>query len=233
MKYRAILFDFDVTIWNFKKNSVNAIDCIRHIYQEKYDLKISSGLFKNIYEEKNSILWDEYRRGERSSNSISYTRFIDVGKYFNIEIGLEESKRIAHSYLEELYQGTILIEGAVDVLEYLSKNYVLGLITNGFKQGLVRLQRCGINKYFKYAISSEEFGYPKPNADIFIHTARKVNINPEECIYIGDNYEGDIIGAKKAGLGAIFFNPKEQIFNKYKIQPDFKIKRLKELEDIF
>lgn len=233
MRYKAIFFDLDDTIWDFKKNSVNAIDHIRKIYQEKYDLKIESNIFKNIYEEKNSILWDEYRRGRRSSNSISYTRFIDVGKHFDIEIGLEESKIIASSYLEELYKGTILIDGAIEILEYLSNNYVLGLITNGFKQGLIRLERCGIKKYFKYTISSEEFGHPKPKADIFIHSAKKVNISPQECIYIGDNYEGDIIGAKKSGLGSIFFNPKEKPFSTYEIQPDYSIKRLDELKRIF
>ncbi|MFP4457400.1 MAG: YjjG family noncanonical pyrimidine nucleotidase [Clostridia bacterium] len=233
MKYKAILFDLDDTIWDFKNNSINAIDSIRKLYQQKFKVKATSKLFRKIYEQKNEILWNEYRRGERSSESISYQRFIDVGNHFNKNVTIEEAKYIASSYLEELYQGDVLIEGAVEVLDYLNKIYVLGLITNGFKQGLIRLNRCNLEGYFRYSVSSEEFGSPKPNKNIFLHAAAKIMVDPKECIYIGDNYEGDVIGAKEAGLGAIFFNPKEKPFNQYKIKPDYNIKKLEELKEIF
>ena len=229
MKYNTVVFDLDNTLWDFKKNSILAIEYIRKYYQKKYGVKIIKKDFRDVYEEKNEKLWDEYRKGERTSKSISFTRFMLVGDFLGLNIKKNEAIDIANMYLEELYKGTILIENAIEVLDYLSLKYKIGLITNGFKQGLVRLKRCGMDKYFAFILSSEEYGYPKPNKGIFIYTSKMLGAKPNECIYIGDNYEGDVIGAKNSGYGAIYFNPKEKDFSRYNEKPDFNISSLDEI----
>ena len=44
----------------------------------------------------------------------------------------------------------------------------------------------------------------KPNKNAFINACG--NINPSECMMIGDSYEKDILPAYEAGLQVIFFN---------------------------
>jgi len=55
---------------------------------------------------------------------------------------------------------------------------------------------------------------------------------PEECMYVGDTYNRDIVGAKKAGMQTCWFNryclPVSQADNK----PDFEIHTLGEILEI-
>lgn len=233
MFYKGIVFDLDDTIWDFKENSILAIEFIRKIFVEKYGIKSTPSNFREIYEIENSKLWQEYRAGERTSKSIGFTRFINVAACFGYNLSKADAEKLAVIYLDELYKGTILVEGALETLEYLNKFYKIALITNGFQQGLVRLDRCNIKQYFHYVITSEEFGLPKPNKDIFLHTASNLNLEDSSCIYVGDNYEGDILGAKGAGFGAIYFNPHRENYDHYSVKPDYDIKHLAELKDIF
>ena len=46
---------------------------------------------------------------------------------------------------------------------------------------------------------------------------------------IGDNFEADVLGAKEAGLGQIFFNPE---LTKYEEEIDHEVKTLTEILDI-
>ena len=81
-------------------------------------------------------------------------------------------------------------------------------------------------------VCSEIFGAPKPDIGIFHHAVNQLGGQPHEYVYIGDNYDGDIIGAKKAGLAAIFFNIAHYDYSNEPIQPDYTITQLLELKDI-
>jgi len=47
---------------------------------------------------------------------------------------------------------------------------------------------------------------------------KKLMINPEESVYIGDNPQKDLVGAKKAGMKFILFRSEFKLFNDF--QPD-------------
>jgi putative hydrolase of the HAD superfamily len=51
-------------------------------------------------------------------------------------------------------------------------------------------------------------GYDKPDPRFFIETAIHSGFQPNECVMIGNMYEKDITGAKKAGMQTAFFNEK-------------------------
>jgi putative hydrolase of the HAD superfamily len=44
---------------------------------------------------------------------------------------------------------------------------------------------------------------------------KKLMINPEESVYIGDNPQKDLVGAKKAGMKFILFKSEFKPYNDY------------------
>jgi putative hydrolase of the HAD superfamily len=78
-------------------------------------------------------------------------------------------------------------------------------------------------------VTSEEAGVKKPLAGIFNYAFEKSGANPRESIMIGDDYEVDILGAQRAGMNQILFDPHE---NYNGVEVTYKIKNLKEIETI-
>ena len=73
------------------------------------------------------------------------------------------------------------------------------------------MKKTNILKYFQDVYVAENTKR-KPFKEAFMQAIGKNK--PEECIMIGDSFERDIEGALKAGLQAIYYNPKEDETNK-------------------
>ncbi|MCK4433243.1 MAG: HAD family hydrolase, partial [Methanomicrobia archaeon] len=56
-----------------------------------------------------------------------------------------------------------------------------------------------------------------------------LDMKPEECLYVGDSYGTDILGAKKAGMQTCWFNPKNLPLPQEDVEPDFEIHTLDEI----
>ncbi len=64
------------------------------------------------------------------------------------------------------------------------------------------VDRFDLRKYFSFLISGEDIKHSKPDPEIFLMCAEKLNVAPEECIVIEDAISG-IEAAKRAGMGCI------------------------------
>ncbi|RBP46412.1 putative hydrolase of the HAD superfamily [Roseimicrobium gellanilyticum] len=92
-----------------------------------------------------------------------------------------------------------------EVLAALSREYALGIITNGkgeFQQRTIRA--LGIGHYFQTLLISEMEGVRKPEAEIFHRAVAHLGCRPSEAVYVGDNPEADVRAARAAGWKAIW-----------------------------
>jgi HAD superfamily hydrolase (TIGR01549 family) len=69
-----------------------------------------------------------------------------------------------------------------------------------------QLEALGILKLFDSITTSEEVGVRKPSSKIFRVALKKAQCNPENALYVGDNIERDILGAKAVGMIPILFS---------------------------
>ena len=76
----------------------------------------------------------------------------------------------------------------------------LGLISN------ISIDRTGLEEILEVKISAKDVGIGKPDAAIFMIALKRADLNASEVIYVGDQYEVDIVGAKNAGLNAILID---------------------------
>ncbi|MBQ7840782.1 MAG: HAD-IA family hydrolase [Lachnospiraceae bacterium] len=95
----------------------------------------------------------------------------------------------------------------VEVLEELKKHGVgLGLISNWDSTCRDVLAENGLDKLLDVIVVSSEENVEKPEASIFEKAIALAEINPWECIYVGDNYYDDAVGSAKLGIESFIIN---------------------------
>ncbi|MGT2845979.1 HAD family hydrolase [Streptococcus massiliensis] len=88
-------------------------------------------------------------------------------------------------------------------LAKLQSSYHLGIIANQV-QGLEGcLRKLGIADYFDLILSSSDCAYHKPQPEIFQLALKQAQAKAENCVYVGDRCDNDIIPAKKLGFTTI------------------------------
>ncbi|MBC7264593.1 MAG: HAD family hydrolase [Chloroflexi bacterium] len=103
------------------------------------------------------------------------------------------------------------VPGVIETLQALHQRYCLVLATNAAESGasLVReaLGRAGLEGCFDVILTAQELGARKPDPAFFQRVLAALNCTPGDAVVVGDDYQTDVIGAKEAGLRAIWFNP--------------------------
>lgn len=85
------------------------------------------------------------------------------------------------------------------------QGYLLAIVTNGLGLFQTRsIEGLGIQAYFDTILISEIEQIRKPQVEIFERGVQRLGVLAEEAVYIGDHPEVDIMGAKRAGLRAIW-----------------------------
>jgi putative hydrolase of the HAD superfamily len=209
--YRHIFFDLDNTLWDFERNSTETLN---ELYEKHRlsELGVSSvEVFIKTYQERNAMMWEQYRLGKIDKDTLRNKRF-----HFTFwDMGLDADlvpAAFAEDYVSIGPRKNYLFPHAHEVLSYLQKKYTLHIITNGFMEAQhIKLDAADLTKYFSEIIISEHTGYKKPDVNIFNHAAEKAGAKAEECVMVGDGLEVDVLGAQNAGWDSVYFNPlKEQ-----------------------
>ena len=201
---KHIFFDLDHTLWDFEKNSALAFD---KIFQE-LNFDIDSQQFMDIYNPINVAYWKLYERNEIDQESLRINRLKDAFEAINFSITLEEINTISHLFIEYLTSDNHLIDGTIEILDYLKDNYKLHIITNGFSfVQEVKLQKSNLANYFVTITNSELAGHKKPHQNIFQYALTLADASKNQSIMVGDSMEADVLGAMNFGMKAVYFNP--------------------------
>jgi len=98
-------------------------------------------------------------------------------------------------------------EGVHQTLEELRDDgYGIGLISNWDVTARDLLQKHGLMQYMNHVVISSEVGCEKPDKEIFSTALALADVQPEACLYVGDNYYDDVVGSEKVGMDAFLIN---------------------------
>ncbi len=101
------------------------------------------------------------------------------------------------------------VQGIKNILESLSKQYPLGVISDTIvtpgRNLREWLRMFGMLDYFSGFAFSDEVGHSKPHRDMFLCAAKQLNVAPTEIVHVGDREKKDIDGAHALGMRAILF----------------------------
>ena len=198
---KAIFFDFDNTIGNRYEYSR---ECFRHLIKEFLpEIEEGSLLYASILHDM--TVFDQY--GDSGNNRYILDR------------------------IEKRYGVKIDIDNYYDWWRENQYKYVLGIITNGrSKTQWNKIHRSGVEDLFDTIVVSGDINIHKPDPEIYRFACQTLNLEPQECLYVGDNFYRDIYGAQKAGMKTVWMWLPQQDYADY---PVIRIQRLEELLEIF
>ena len=204
-KYTHLFFDLDNTLWDFEQNSQMAMQkTLSHFNLKEKGIGFES--FYDSYSTHNKQLWSEYREGNVIKKELKRLRFEQTFKELGIT-GIDPLEMNLF-YLTEMPFQTNLVEGAVELLDYLTlRGYHLFIITNGFREvQLKKIEVSGLQKYFTKVYISENIKAPKPSQKIFEHAIKSSNAKKETSLMIGDDFQTDIVGALRFGIDTVWLD---------------------------
>lgn len=226
MPYKNLFVDLDDTLWDIHRNGR---ECLEEIYLD-YGYDRFYAVFEdyyNIYMPSNLRLWGLYRRGQIRKEELIVERFLVPVRKFGID-DPAYAKSLNDDFLERTTRKTGLVEGAIELLDYLKPKYRMHILSNGFREVQFRkIENSGLRSYFDKIILSEDAGANKPHPDIFTYALKNTNSRRNESIMIGDSWEADIVGAQKSRIDQIWFNPQEEKADGF--VPTFTVKALREI----
>lgn len=230
MKYKHLFFDLDHTLWDFERSSAESLTEVYHTFNVA-DLGVESlDTFISTYLRINYQLWRELERNEIPHTHIRDHRFRLVMENLGVQAATDYQP-MEETYIALLPTKSYLMDGALDVLDYVQgKGYDLHILTNGFDivQGK-KMQSAGIYDYFTHLITNEKAQSRKPDRKIFEYALFCAEADCHECLMIGDNWEADILGAKRFGMDTVYYNPEGTPPDE---APTHDIRHLRELMDI-
>lgn len=222
--YEILLFDVDGTLLDFHDAEKQAL---KNTFQ-KYNIHLTNKI-KERYISINTALWKQFELGIIDKNTVIYTRFVQLFQEFSIN---KDGIQFENDYQQELGKGHKLLPHVKEVLDYLSHQYRLFIVTNGVsKTQYSRLKDSGLDAYFEDIFVSEDIGYQKPMKEYFDYCFQRIeNFHLNKTLIIGDSLSSDIQGGMIAGIDTCWihdFNTSVSDMN-----PTYSITDLRQLYDI-
>lgn len=226
--YKHLFFDLDHTLWDFATNSrVTVLELFEEMQLSDKGIPDFESFYAH-YTIINDALWSDYRKGRVSKAELRRQRFYRTLKQFGLE-ELNVSNEMEEQYILRSPYKTNLIPDAMETLKELSGRYHIHIVTNGFSEVQdVKIDNSGLKPYITHRISSEQVGVQKPDRKVFLHALKVSGAKRKESLMIGDSLEADVLGARRAGIEAVYFNPGALPHGE---RLKYEIRRLKELMD--
>ena len=85
--------------------------------------------------------------------------------------------------------------------------YRLSVISNADGRVEQELNKAGLRQYFDRVFDSHIVGFAKPDVRLFQHALAQLGLLAEQCLYVGDVYHIDVLGANRSGIAAVHLDP--------------------------
>ncbi len=233
MRYRAVLFDLDDTL------------CFTRPSHREVTREVLTRLGYRFSEKRWRALWRwshafwasspelKKMKAQYADDPEGFWRAWNERKLRFLGISEEEFPSILPQ-LQSAMQAwaekaeTWVPEDVPRLLESLrDRGFQIGLVTNrGQPLEPDFLDRIGLAPFFDTVTVAADVGIWKPDPRIFHLTLERLDVPPEQAVYVGDNYFADVKGARQARMKALLFDP-------HSLFPELPIPRLQHLSHIW
>jgi FMN hydrolase / 5-amino-6-(5-phospho-D-ribitylamino)uracil phosphatase len=198
LKVRAIYCDLDNTLWDVWPVIVRAEQKMYDFLSQRYPRVVASMTL-------------EMMRKAREQTAAAHPQMRHDFTFLRKQTLREHAREFgyAEAMVEEAFDAFIqarneveLYEDVLPALEQLGKRYRLFTASNGNAD----LGKIGIAHFFERTIAARHVGALKPDPAIFRKVIEGTDLEPHEVVYVGDDPQLDVAGARGAGMQAIWID---------------------------
>lgn len=207
---RAICFDLDGTLWDVWPVIVRAEQAMYDFLALKYPRVTAAMTVEAI-------------RKAREETARAYPQMAHDFTFLRRQTLRDHAREFgyAEAMVDEAFEAfiqarneVVLYEDVLPGLERLRTGFRLFTASNGNAD----LNRIGLAHYFERSLNARQVGALKPDPLLFHKVIEGTDLEPQQVVYVGDEPALDVVGARAAGMHAIWIN-REQAAWPAELQP--------------
>ncbi len=196
---KAVLFDFNGVLDKINEERLKSIESVLG--------EVDSNLKKHAAEVLVNIeMIDKYSPSDTMVKIVAkaFVKFFEKKEIRNYD-----AEKLSDMYMKarEKYKG--IQDKAENVLKYLKdKGMKLFIVSHSKKSDILNLflKHNISDNFFDAIYSTQDLGLKKPNIEILEKIMKENNLNPENCMFIGDNIIEDMLPAKAIGMRTVLIS---------------------------
>jgi len=240
--FKAILFDLFDTLVLFDRNRLPEVHVngrvVRSTAGHLFPIlaPYAPGVDLPRFYEALIASWQdaEQIRGADSREVSAPARFGFLFRHLGLEpttVPPEAFQALLDTHKRELSRAAELPSSHRTLLSRLAPRFKLGIVSNFDYVPTAHwiLEREGIIDLFDTVVISAEVGWRKPKPIIFETALARLQVSPQEALFVGDRADIDVLGAKRAGLAAAWLNRQGEPLPEGVPAPEYEIRDLESL----
>lgn len=214
VQLKGALFDFDDTLvdWSGVQLGWREIEAARlsrvkeYVYQKSRAYWLTTDSLLEAYLNDTRAAWSEARATLRAPHMPSI--LVNTLKRLGVATDSLNVNEILRAYDWNVVPGTVVFPDVPPMLIVLRQAGIkLGIVTNASQPMAMRDAELEAHKLIEFfpdcRLSAADAGYLKPDRRIFTCALERLGTTPDETIFIGDNPDADIAGARSVGMKAV------------------------------
>jgi len=210
---KAVFFDLDGTLRHSVPSGGDVFT----------DYVISLGVHVNDEDRLRAMRWEHLYwassadlREDLIAHSVDTEKFwVEYSRRRLVALGISPALAVelapkTSAHMGEMYRPESIVPDDVrrTLPELKQAGYFMAVVSNRDKPFHEVLESHNIGEFFEYSLAAGEVNIFKPEPGVFEHALKQANQTAEETVYVGDNYFADVIGARRAGLRPVLYDPK-------------------------
>ena len=221
---RAVCFDLDNTLWEVLPVIMRAERAMYDFLGQRYPRVVAAMSIEAMREARARVAIDHPHMCHDFS-------FLRKQALLNHASDHGYAASMAEEAFEVFMRARNEIELYADVrpaLEVLYRRYRLFTASNGNAD----LRRIGLAHLFERSVAAREVGALKPDKAVFLKVIEATDLQPAEVLYVGDDPELDVEGARRAGMQTVWINRDAAPWPTALAPPPHSVKSLIELNEL-
>lgn len=218
----TIIYDLDDTLYDFHKLNKEADLKVKQEAERRFGIEPEEfgRVFATSYKAIGAYMPDDIHTLHTPEVDLATVHSRTLRLSYTLEqFGIPPLPHTIDLY--EIYWGHILdnMQPEENVLEAMTalkqRGVRIGIGSNMTSRiQYKKLIRLGLSSLIDFITVSEESLFDKPDPRFFARVLEKTECPPEECLFVGDNYRYDYLGAKACGMNALWYARREKPWNR-------------------
>jgi HAD superfamily hydrolase (TIGR01509 family) len=203
---KAVLFDLDDTLFDHRGCARKALAAVQGCHDRFRSMPFDA--LERAHARFLEELHLDVMRGRMPLETARIERFRRLLEAASVPSGDGLAARIAAIYRDTYRTARRAVAGAPALLAAVKSHAAIAIVSNNLlEEQQEKLRTCGLDSFVDALVVSEEAGSSKPDPAIFRLALDRLHALPGDAVMVGDSWAADVVGARAAGIRAIWFNP--------------------------